>query len=158
MLPEFTGQPIRVRMRASLGGNFAAVDVRKRMILLDREVFQVHGDFERILIHELFHFAWVRMSNARRASWESVLAGEIAARVSGELGWSAEWRKNKLNPADRRRRTRLWKHYVRESFCDTAAWCYAGLKRHDEFTLASRFRAVRRAWFAREVESRSLPL
>ena len=157
MLPALTGQPIRVRMRASLGANFAAVNVRTRVILLDRQVFQVRGDFERILIHELFHFAWVRLSNARRASWESVLAREIAKRASGELGWSSEWRKDKLAPAGRRR-TRLWKHYVRESFCDTAAWRYSGLRRHDEFTLARRFRAIRRAWFAREIEPRALPV
>lgn len=158
MLPLLAGRPIRVSLRPSLGENMAAVDVRGRAILLDREVLLHRGDFERILIHELFHFAWVRLSNSRRRGWEAVLAREIARRAPGELGWSAEWRKLALTPADVARRTPAWKRYVRESFCDTAAWCFAGLGAHDEFTLARRFHAPRRTWFSREIGRRTVPL
>jgi hypothetical protein len=136
----------------------AAVDVRKRLILLDKQVFEERGDFERILIHELFHFAWIRLSNSQRRGWECLLARELARRAHGELGWSAEWRKNELSRADILGRSQRWKHYVRESFCDTAAWCFAGLKSHDEFTLAARFCGSRQAWFAREIEARPVSL
>jgi hypothetical protein len=117
------------------------------VILLDSEVLRSRGEFERILIHELFHFAWVRLSNADRRSWELVLIREFAKRARGELGWSAEWRKLKLTSGDRRRRSVKWRRYACESFCDSAAWMFADLRDHDEFTLGVAFRARRRAWF-----------
>jgi len=107
-------------------------------------------DFARIFVHELFHFVWLRLGNAKRKSYERVIAGELRRGVRGELGWSAEWRKNKLDGRDRRARTRRWREYCCESFCDTAAWRYAGVKKHGEFTLQSRARTVRGEWFARE--------
>ena len=39
--------------------------------------------------------------------------------------------------ADVRRRTPAWRRYVCESFCDTSAWLCAGLRPHDEYTLAA---------------------
>jgi hypothetical protein len=143
-LPHFEGAAIRVSIRASLGPHLAATFVPKRQILLDREVFARAGDFERILIHELFHFAWVRLGNPKRLAWESLIRQET---VRGELGWSAEWRKEKLRSKDKEERTRAWRHYVCESFCDTAAWIYAGLETHEEFTLRKRARERRRNWF-----------
>jgi hypothetical protein len=143
-LPPFTGWPIRVGLRRSLGPHLAATHIRKRFILLDRAVLAKPGDFERILVHEIFHFVWVRLSNTNRRSWEALLAKEGAC---GELGWSAEWRKNRLSPIDARYRTAAWRRYACESFCDTAAWLYAKLARHEEFTLARPARAKRKAWF-----------
>lgn len=109
----------------------------------------MRGDFERILVHELFHFVWVRLSNAIRRDWENLIARELALSTRGELGWSSEWRKARLTPADRQRRTPAWRRYACESFCDTAAWCFAALETHDEFTLAARPRRHRRVWFMR---------
>ena len=143
-LPHLNGAAIRVEMRASLGPHLAATSIPKRLILLDREVLLQAGDFERILIHEVFHFVWVRLGNPRRGEWEALLSRE---KARGELGWSAEWRKAKLDANDREERTRAWRHYICESFCDTAAWVYAGLDEHDEFTLSHRARARRLAWF-----------
>lgn len=148
MLPPLTGRPIRVEVRRSLGPHLAATDIPRRRILLDAQVLARRGDFERILIHEIFHFAWVRLSNQTRWSWESVLKAEFARSRSGELGWSSEWRKRKLTSADVRRRTPAWRRYVCESFCDTSAWLCAGLSRHDEFTLPGPLRRVRQRWFA----------
>ena len=113
-------------------------------------------------MHEIFHFAWVRLSNQTRRSWEGVLAAELAVRARGELGWSSEWRKNKLRQdklalSDVRGRKPAWRRYVCESFCDTSAWLYAGLRVHDEYTLAAGPRRVRRAWFAEHLP-RSLPV
>jgi hypothetical protein len=135
-------------MRASLGPHLAATSIPRRQILLDRAVLAERGDFERILVHELFHFAWVRLSNAIRREWETLLAAEMRSRIPGELGWSAEWRKQKLIPRDATARTPAWRRYARESFCDSAARLYSGLARHDEFTLPARAVRRRAAWFA----------
>jgi hypothetical protein len=150
LLPKLDGRPIRIELRRSLGPHLAATSIPKRRILLDREVLAHCGDFERILVHEIFHFAWVRLGNPKRQSWEALLAIEIGAAVTGELGWSAEWRRNKLSRRDVRTRTPAWRRYACESFCDSAAWCYAGLDRHDEFTLPAAWRNRRRKWFERE--------
>ncbi len=83
---------------------------------------------------------------------------ELAAGTRGELGWSAEWRKDALQSGDVRLRTRHWREYCCESFCDTAAFLYSGVRRHPEFTLAARFRGRRRAWFESSVGNRELPL
>jgi hypothetical protein len=121
-------------------------------------VLRARGDFERILVHEIFHFVWVRLSNATRWDWEAVLSGERQRRASGELGWSAEWRKQKLKDSDVLGRSAAWRQYACEAFCDTAAWRFAGLREHEEFTLAERFRRKRGAWFAQHLESRELPV
>ena len=147
MLPPISGRPIRVELRRSLGPHLAATHVPRRRILLDAGLLAEPGEFERILVHEIFHFAWVRLSNQTRWSWGDVLAAELAAHARGELGWSSEWRKEKLTRADVRRRSPAWRRYICESFCDTSAWMYAGLARHGEYTLAAAPRRIRRSWF-----------
>jgi hypothetical protein len=116
------------------------------VVYLDRAVLVQRGDFERILVHELFHFVWVRLSRQTRLDWEDVLSREFRSRAKGELGWSAEWRKEKLSPGDRTGRTPAWRRYVRESFCDSAARAYSGLTKHDEFTLSATWTRKRIAW------------
>ncbi len=155
MLPLLAGRPIRVEVRNSLGPHLAATSIPKRLILLDKQVLDQEGDFERILIHEVFHFVWIRLSNSTRRDWEKLLASE---RAAGELGWSAEWRKQKLKTSDAKVRTPAWRRYARESFCDSAAWLYSGLKRHDEFTLPAAARRVRRQWFERNFASHAIAI
>jgi hypothetical protein len=145
-------------LRKSLGPHLAATSIPRRVILLDLEVLARPGEFERILIHELFHFAWVRLSNRTRQSWEDILSSELSRSASGELGWSAEWRKRRLKPADVRRRSPAWRRYACESFCDTSAWLYAGLRRHDEFTLSVRYQRLRKRWFIAQIDSGRIPL
>ncbi len=147
MLPPLDGRPIRVSVRRSLGPYHASSSIRRRIILLDSEVFARHGEFERILLHEIFHFVWVRLSNAKRREWEDVLREEFLSRVRGELGWSSEWRKNALHAGSPRRRDPRWRRYACESFCDTGAWLFAGIRAHDEFTLPVRAKERRRRWF-----------
>jgi hypothetical protein len=156
------GRPVRLSLKPDLkcrrgkltSGGSRGVEVHagtflpQRRIVLDQGLLR-GSDFERILTHELFHFAWVRLGNPRRFSWEQVLVGELASSVPGELGWSAEYRKEALSATDRTSRTRRWRAYACESFCDTAAWLYAGLGRHAEFTLRASARAERRRWFRR---------
>jgi hypothetical protein len=134
-------------MRGSLGPHLAATHTRRRVILLDSELLTKRGDFERILIHEIFHFVWVRLSNSKRRSWERLLAREIDGGAKGELGWSAELRKLKLARSAARKRSPTWRRYACESFCDTAAWLYSGVARHEDFTLHAEHRKARRAWF-----------
>jgi hypothetical protein len=150
MLPLLRGLPIRVELKNSLGPHHAATSILHRVILLDCGVLTTHGDFERILIHEIFHFAWVRLSNKARRDWEALLVSE---HDPGELGWSAEWRKLKLKPSDPPERSPKWKRYARESFCDSAAWLFSGLKGHEEFTLGALARRARKAWFEKNFAS-----
>ena len=140
-------------MRRSLGPHLAATHIPDRYILLDRSVLARPGDFERILVHEIFHFVWVRLGNVKRAGWETLLARECAGKALGELGWSSEWRKKRLRGADVLARTPAWRRYTCESFCDTAGWLYAKLARHEEFTLAHPSRLKRKAWFREYIES-----
>jgi hypothetical protein len=144
------GDPIRVEIRPSLGSHLAGASIPHRLILLDTAVLARRGEFERILIHELFHFAWVRLSNRNRVAWEQLLASELRDRVKGELGWSAEWRKETLTRTDARLRTPKWRRYACESFCDSAAWMFSGLRVHDEFTLPAACRRERRRWFTEQ--------
>ena len=114
----------------------AGAFLRKREIVLDSSLRRDPVERSRILVHEIFHFVWMRLGNPARASWNRILETELATKARGELGWSSEWRK-KASEAD----------YACESFCDTAAWMYAGVLEHEEFTLASKWRVKRRAWF-----------
>ncbi len=125
----------------------AASSVRGREILLDRALFRDPLELKRILIHELFHFAWPRVGNAARREFDELLQAELRRRARGELGWSAEWRKEALRSDDPATGSRRWREYVCESFCDTAAWLLVGRRRHEEFTLGARHRERRRDWF-----------
>jgi len=158
VLPRLTGRPLRVELRASLGPHLAASSMPRRLILLDSEVLLRRGDFERILVHEIFHFVWRRLPNSARRAWEKILHAEMNRKARGELGWSAEWRKLKLRARDVQRRSPAWRRYACESFCDTAAWLYSGVNRHAEFRLASVFRQRRREWFRKTIESKRLSI
>ncbi|MCX6623255.1 MAG: hypothetical protein NTY38_19760 [Acidobacteria bacterium] len=143
----------RGRLRSGEGKGtavHAATFLRSRKMVLESELLENPEELARILTHELFHFAWPRLGNPRRHRWEQLLLAERRERARGELGWSAEWRKRALAdpPA-----TRLWRDYLAESFCDSAAWLYAGVAAHDDFTLADRFRRRRRRWFVSEFPS-----
>jgi hypothetical protein len=145
---------VEVRYSANLrdtAGNAAdaATYIRERVIVLDREL--AGDDHRRVLCHELFHFVWVRLGNPRRLAWETLLAEEWNARARGETGWSAEWRKKKLSASDVADRTRKWREYCCESFCDTAAWLFAS--NESELTLSRKWRVGRKTWFARHIEA-----
>ena len=146
-----------VRGRLEVGGErgqqvHAASFIRARRIVFDQALRDASGEMNRILVHELFHFAWVRLSNGSRQAWRQLLVQELARRARGELGWSAESRKRTLQSAGAGPTGSAWNDYSCESFCDSAAWIYASAGAHEEFTLARRFREIRRAWF-RAMES-----
>ena len=157
-LPEFEGRSISMRFLPALSAGsrklysnrkvgqpvYAATFIRKRNIVFDRELEHKPKEMTRILAHELFHFAWVKLGNPARRSYEALLRREWKQHARGELGWSAESRKSAL---PRNPRVAKWRAYVCESFCDSAAWLYSGVRRHGEFTLAERHRKRRAQWF-----------
>ncbi len=162
MSPQVRGRPIEVAFLPALKAHrgkllsgdaargkevHAASFLRDRRIVVDSALRAHPRELARILTHELFHFAWLRLGNPRRRSWEDLLRREIAARLAGELGWSAELAKSALTRRDRVRRTLRWREYLCESFCDSAAWLFNASARHAEFTLAASARRARRQWF-----------
>ena len=136
----------------------AGSSIPKRRIVLDSALLDSPAELGRILIHEIFHFVWVRLGNPQRCSWERILRDELDGRARGELGWSAESRKARLNRESVRERSPAWRAYICESFCDTAGWLLAGVRRHEEFTLAGGWRRKRRHWFQQAVGGRTLPI
>ncbi len=168
-LPPLDGDPIRISFLPSLHASrgrlhsgaseagqpvHAASFLRERRIVLDSALRGSRVELTRVLLHELFHFVWARLGNPARRSYEELLEAEMAARARGELGWSAETRKRGLD----RGNERAWRDYLCESFCDSAAWFFAGLRRHEEVTLARRHRERRAEWFRTWVGGRAIPI
>jgi hypothetical protein len=161
--PYLRGAPIRISTYRDLrthGGNIvsgygtpvhAATFIRKRKVVLDADLLADDRELKRILIHELFHFAWVRLGNAERLSFERLMKDQFASR--GELGWSSEYRKRELTPGNVHRRDRKWREYCCEAFCDTAAAIYGDVGRHSEFTLGKDARRQRIEWFGEHLGS-----
>ncbi len=147
-LPALTADRLRLYSDSPHGQPVHAGSlIRKREIVLDRELADQPRELARILAHEFFHFVWVRLGNPRRRSFEAVLREEWKQRARGELGWSAESRKRALvKNSSRFARSRAWREYVCESFCDTGAWVFCGVRRHPEYTLAARHRDRRAEW------------
>jgi hypothetical protein len=154
-LPRICGSPIHIQrakgLRDRRGPVHAGSFLRERRIAFDC----TRAEFPRIFVHELFHFVWLRLGNPLRREFEGLL---MAGRCAGELGWSAEWRRLALSPHDARERTRRWREYCCESFCDTAAWVYSGVGAHPEFSLCRKSRKVRREWFRKALENRCLSI
>lgn len=132
--------------------------LRRRLIYLESALLGNPRELRRILIHELFHFVWLKLGNTLRRRWEDLLRREVLAGARGELGYSAEWRKQTLARRAVRFRTSRWRQYACESFCDSAAWWFLRPAPHEEFTLAKRWRARRSRWLARLMERPALPL
>src|SRR5260370_30068332 len=83
--------------------------LRRRLIVLDAALKKQPKELARILSHELFHFAWLRLGNPKRRAFESLVDREIRNRVSGVLGWSAERRKATRSRAARMVRSTRWR-------------------------------------------------
>ena len=159
--PALYGRAVRIEFRGNLTVHrgqllsaqakgtavHAGSYLRQHLIVLDTALLADWQELNRILVHELFHFAWVRLGNPKRRSYGSLLGVEYAAKARGELGWSAEWRKNELTNHDFQACTRRWRDYTVESFCDTAAHLYSGCQEHEEYTLAARWKKQRARWF-----------
>jgi len=157
-MPELAGAPIRIERMPGLkdrrGPVHAGAFLRARRIAFDC----TPAEFPRIFAHETAHFIWLRLGNSLRRAWEELLRAELRSHAAGELGWSSEWRKAALRRSHAARRTRRWREYCCESFCDTASWLWSGIGRHPEFTLAVAPRRNRRRWFALNLAGRLLSI
>jgi hypothetical protein len=169
-MPDFTGQPISVSFAPGLtahrgklihGGAVgvpvhAGSHLRRREMVLDADLLRNRNELNRILVHEVYHFVWAKLGNHRRDIYEQVLHREMEAHARGELGWSAQALKQALTATDRRNRSRRWRDYICESFCDTAAWMYSRARSHAEWTLAERHRKRRAACLVHIIEEGEL--
>jgi hypothetical protein len=126
----------------------AATFIRRRRIVLETQLLPKPLALRLIVVHELFHFVWVRLSNRARSEFAALLQAEQVAAARGELGESSAAKKAALVQSRHKSGTLLWRDYVCESFCDTAAWLYSGIEQSEDFTLARRWRERRRVWFA----------
>lgn len=157
-MPPLEGATILIQrtqgLRDRYGAAHAGSCLRARCIMFDC----TRAEFPRIFVHEVAHFIWGRLGNPLRWNYEDLLRRELNAHARGELGWSAEWRKAALRGVDVTRRSRRWREYCCESFCDTAAWLYSGVARHQEFTLSGTFNRRRRRWFAQMLATRRLSI
>ena len=160
--PQLCGSAIRVQFRPELTNwrgkllsnedrgqpVHASCFLTKRQIVLESALLENWPELSRILVHEVFHFSWVRLGNPLRSSYHELLRAEMKAGARGELGWSAEWRKEKLTDSDVQGNSRRWREYAVESFCDTAAYIYSDCTSHAEFTLRNHWRVRRIQWYA----------
>ncbi len=158
-LPELSVSCGKLRSRRTGGTLVHAVSFPKRReIVLDVALFGNRREFARVLVHEVFHFAWPRLGNPVRRSYEELLETEYRRGARGELGWPSELVKLRLSEEDIADRSRRWREYACESFCDTAAWLYSGLRNHPEWTLGAQYRLRRAAWFSALTEAGPLVL
>ena len=119
--------------------------------MLDEQMLRTPRVLERIFVHEVFHFVWSKLRNELRCSYEDMVIDEFENNTLGELGWSAESMKLQLTKWDRKKRTRRWKDYICESFCDTAGWLFGSARQYSEMTLGREERDARRRWFREHV-------
>jgi hypothetical protein len=144
-LPQLTAVRGKLLSRSIDRGTpvHAASFIRQRRIIVESRLLRHPREFRLILIHELFHFVWLRLGNAKRAAYNELIKCEQRGGARGELGESSEAKKCALPLPS----SAAWRDYVCESFCDTAACLYSGFKTHPSFTLAERWIRRRRTWF-----------
>ncbi len=160
-LPELFGSPICVSVQPKLTayrGRLLSADprergtpvhaasfLRKREIVLESQLLAKKSDLRLILVHEIFHFVWLRLGNPKRREFRALLEQELKAGARGEMGESAGVHKLALRRNVTSDRARL--EYVCESFCDSGAWLYAGIKTSSSWTLRTRWQRRRKRWF-----------
>ena len=169
-LPQLSGRQIHVSFKPGLTAHrgkllsksikgdavYAGCFLRKRRIVMDDDMLRTPRILERIFVHEVFHFVWLRLGALVRASYEELVSAELDRAARGELGWSSESLKLKVTGTDRAERSRRWRDYICESFCDTAGWLFGSTRQYSEMTLARRYRDARRRWFLENLSTRPL--
>ena len=121
--------------------------------MLDTELLGRPRLLRLILLHEIFHFAWVRLGNRKREEFADLLRRELRHGARGEIGESSGLHKEDVLHRGPEFNLRLWRDYVCEAFCDTAAWLYAGGRRQSDDGLAARWRIRRERWFRAAFEA-----
>lgn len=127
----------------------AAAFIRRRMVVLETDLFSWPGQLRFIVTHEIFHFVWVRLGNRQRGAFMDLLADEIQSKAKGEAGESAAVKKRLLQKGTS---LRLWRDYACESFCDSGAAFFSRAATNEHFTLARCWAKRRHAWLSRTGE------
>jgi hypothetical protein len=131
---------------------YAASFIRQRRIVLESSLLVDRAALRFIFVHELFHFVWVRLGNRTRDEYSRLLLEEAARHARGELGESSALKKAEIgqhlevSPC-----SPLWRDYMCESFCDSAACIFTGAPGHSGPELAKRWTAIRRDWFSSQL-------
>lgn len=126
----------------------AATYIRERRIVLETSLLSDPSALRFIFVHEVFHFAWVRLGNRKRDEYSQLLLGEIARKARGELGESSAVKKEEIRQkTEGLPQSALWRDYICESFCDSAACIFTGAPVHDGEKLGKAWTAIRRDWF-----------
>ena len=153
-LPELTAHRGKLLSRADHGTPiYAATYIRRRKIVLETSLLADSAALRFIFVHELFHFVWVRLGNKTRDEYSGLLLAEIAGRARGELGESSGVKKAELREhVELSPSSALWRDYMCESFCDSAACLFTGCIVHEGPKLAKRWTAIRRDWFGKNLD------
>lgn len=166
-MPLEAGRPVQVAFRPALTAYngkllsradrgtpvYAAMYIRRRKMVLETSLLAHAAALRFVFVHELFHFAWVRLGNKTREEYSGLLLTEIARRARGELGESSAVKKTELREhAGVSPSSALWRDYICESFCDSAACIFTGRTVHEGPNLAKRWRAIRGDWFDKKIE------
>lgn len=151
-LPELTAHRGKLLSGKDRGTPvYAASFIRHRRIVLENGLISNPKTLRFIFVHELFHFAWVRLGNRRRDEYSCLLADELACNARGELGESSAVKKSEfLAGRELSRQRKTWRDYVCESFCDSAGSIFTGPV-HKGRNLGKAWTARRREWFLRHL-------
>ena len=126
---------------------YAATFIRRREMVFESVLLRQPRNFRFFCLHEVFHFVWPRLGNPARTGFAGLLKDELSSHARGELAESAGVAKHKLNGHPTVDSAgALWRNYICESFCDTAAWIFAGPQPGEPVRLAARWQNRRRAY------------
>lgn len=153
-LPELTAHRGKLLSGSDRGTPvYAASFIRRRRIVLEASLLDDPAALCFIFVHELFHFVWVRLGNRTRDEYSQLLLQEIARHARGELGESSAVKKAELGQHLKvSPRSPLWRDYICESFCDSAACIFTGAASQSGPKLAKRWTAIRRDWFSDKLD------
>ncbi len=116
---------------------YAASFIRQRRIVLEASLLSSPTTLRFIFVHEVFHFAWVRVGNRARNDYARLLTNELQHGARGELGESSAVKKAELRlQPEIPSASKLWRDYLCESFCDSAAYMLTGGSVHEGAKLA----------------------
>ncbi len=163
-LPRLIGTKISVEMKPQLSVSrgqllsseergtpvYAASFIRRRCIVLDSALLATPRLLRAILVHELSHFVWVRLSNLSRNQFSLLIQQEHGSKARGEVGESASVHKLALSSSWASGHARLWRNYICESFCDTSAAVFVPDAPRPRPHLSLRWLRIRCEWLRQQ--------
>jgi hypothetical protein len=155
-LPGLTAYRGKLLSRADRGTPvYAASFIRQRRIVIEQDLLSSPAVLRFILVHEFFHFVWVRLGNTSRAEYSRLLVAELVGKARGELGESSAVKKAELQPDGKLSPpSKLWRDYACESFCDSAASIFTQGPVHEGARLGKAWSKIRRQWLLQKLADR----